>query len=88
MWAKYKEKNKKTVVFVTHVIDPEIFALRDRAAEHEILFVVNGTGYIESDREKIHSFVQSAGKLGATAIAVRSGDTIGEDLSDRIAVRA
>ncbi len=74
----------QTVLFITHIIDPEIFALRDHAQEHELHFIANCASYLRRDRETMYRMVDSVRDFGAQAVCIGSGDTIREDLSDRV----
>ena len=74
----------QTVLFITHVIDPEIFALRDHAREHELHFISNCVSYLQRDVKTIYGMIDSVRDFGAFGMCVSSGDTIREDLSDRV----
>ena len=74
----------QTVLFITHVIDPEIFALRDHAREHELHFISNCASYLQRDVKTIYGMIDSVKDFGAFGMCVSSGDTIREDLSDRV----
>ncbi|MBT3274554.1 MAG: DUF58 domain-containing protein [Spirochaetales bacterium] len=73
----------QTVIMITHVIDPEIFAAREHAGEHEIHFIMNSSCYLEKDLADISSLLLSTKEFGAEAIGVRSATSIKEDLSAR-----
>ncbi len=74
----------QTVIFITHIIDPKIFAIRENAQEHELHFIMNSAGYMDRDLKEIEGIVESAREFGAEALCVRSEASIREDLSDRI----
>lgn len=89
--AAYQEDRRngdlesQTVLFVTHIIDPEIFALREHGREHELHFIVNGACYGSKDQKEISDMLDSVIGYGAGGVCIRSGDTIREDLSERVA---
>jgi len=74
----------QTIIFITHVIDPKIFAIREHARQHEMHFIMNSTGYIERDLKEIDGFLRSAREYGVETLCVRSEESIREDLSDRV----
>lgn len=87
--AYYEDRNNgilesQTVLFITHRIDAEIFALREYASEHGFHFISNCTSYLHRDLKKIYQMVDSVSDYGAFGLCVRGGDTIREDLSDRV----
>ena len=73
----------QTVIFVTHILDPAIFALREHAQEQETIFIMNAASYMEKDLMEIDRIVGEARQYGAESIRVLSEDTIMEDLSER-----
>jgi uncharacterized protein (DUF58 family) len=72
------------VLFITHLIDPAIFALREHAREHELRFISNCASYIRQDMLKIQELMDSIRDYGASGLCVRGGDSIREDLRDRV----
>jgi len=74
----------QTVIFITHIIDPEIFALRDHAREHELHFIINGAGYWSKDLMEIQTMLHSVSEYGADGLCIRSADTIREDLRQSV----
>jgi uncharacterized protein (DUF58 family) len=74
----------QTVIFITHIIDPKIYTIRENAREHELHFILNTASYMERDLKEIDAVVKSAREYGAEALCVRSEETIREDLSDRV----
>jgi uncharacterized protein (DUF58 family) len=74
----------QTVIFITHVIDPGVFALRDHARVHELHFIANCASYQQGDLETIHKMIDSVKDFGAHGLCVSGGDTIREELSDRV----
>ena len=75
----------QAVLLITHIIDPEVFALREHGREQELHFIVNGACYARNDLKEINDMLDSVAEYGATALCIRSGDTIREDLSERFA---
>ena len=75
----------QTVIFITHIIDAEIFAIRENAQEHELHFIMNSSGYMERDQKDIAGIVGAVREFGAEALCVRSEESIREDLGDRVA---
>ncbi len=75
----------QTVLFITHIIDPEIFTIREYAREHELHFLINSAGYPRKELSQINDILDSMKEYGAGGICIRGGDTIREDLGDRVA---
>ena len=73
----------QTIIFITHVLDSEIFAIRENAREHELYFIINSVGYMEKDLATIRGVMKTCGEYGARSIRIRGEDSLGEDLSDR-----
>ena len=74
----------QTVIFITHVIDPAIFALREHAGEVDMKYIMNACGYIRRDQLEISNLIESTKEYGADALSVHNASSIREDLSDRI----
>ncbi|MAG13613.1 MAG: hypothetical protein CMN78_03340 [Spirochaetales bacterium] len=73
----------QTVIFLTHILDPAIFALREHAQEQETIFIMNGACYLEKDLVEIERVVNEVRQFGAEGIRVLTGESILEDLSER-----
>ncbi len=74
----------QTVIFITHIIDPEIFALRDHSREHSFHFIVNGACYASKEVAEINAMLDSVKEYGAHGLCIRAADTIREDLGQSV----
>ena len=73
----------QTVIFLTHILDPAIFALREHAQEQETIFIMNAACYSENDLAEIDRIVGEVRQYGAEGIRVLTEESILEDLSAR-----
>ncbi len=72
--------SSQSVIFITHIVDPEIFALRDHGREHKLHFIINGSGYPRKDISDINAMLDSLKEYSADGLCVRGADMIREDL--------
>jgi uncharacterized protein (DUF58 family) len=72
----------KSIVIVTHIMDPDVFSLMEEYLEVErgISIIFSHTGYDESARSRAREFISRLRRKGADIIEIQSSATIIEDL--------
>ena len=72
----------KSIIIVTHVMDPDVFALAEEYLEVEraITIVYNHTGYAEQEKKQRREFFHRLRQKGAVILEVEGPATILDDL--------
>ncbi len=80
----FNENKIKTssVLFISHLLDPEIFDLATESRRHELSIsaVLNRSGMSIKEQNKATSYINSIREAGGEIMSVRSPGTIKEDL--------
>lgn len=74
--------NPSLLLFVTHILDPEIITLLEGSRRNELPSgaVFNFSGYCENDSSKVLQILDTIRERGGTAVPVWDAETIKEDL--------